>query len=1108
MRRVTRIAALAAGVVVGQLAISVAHATDYTWSNLSGGTTAWNLASNWSGLGFPIAAGDRGDMNVGITGNLDVSLASDTTLAALLLGSTSNPVSVNIGSTSGGALIFDNGPSGTSIFSRGVAGVTNVISAPIQISGGTTAGTTLAIGSATEADDPRANQRSLTLNGTIQPIGFDRTLSNNLRNGAVLTINGDVILSGGPDTVNVGTNGRRLNIAGVTAGATVINGRFLTGTLPPASITGGSGTISLGTTQGPSASLPLIETVPHQYTMNADNTAFTGAIVLNRGRYILNGANALGSGEIRGGNPANYGFELIAGLDNYEVNADFRTVQNITFRGSNSFIFNKTMWGTQNRAVVNLLPEGESLTLTKAWYTAANTGDSRTSFFDGSGTTYLEGGIRNYYAGSTAIDDNAGNGGSIVQRGTGKLIVNGTGSTMRGMAMVSGGLLEFATPGSYGVQADNGAGSPNAGAIGMYTNPGGAVGVRTGSLNADFLNLFTRDYPLTFQNFNDALGNQVNSRGAIALSTVDASTNIDYGAGDFTNPRLNGVSIGALSSGVTYTGTITPADNTYRLGGGGTLTMANANQLTGARNLEVVNGGTVVLAQANNFTGTTTVQGLWIATGIESATASTGNLLQTYTITNPDTTTTTITERPISGVRIDPVLEVKKLDDTNGSSLAGTSAIRLRGGTLKYSGTTNDSTSKVLTIGSVGGTLDSSGTGTINFANTSAAILEDQADITSLNGVAATTLSTANGGSINFGQNDPLMLANVGLGWTVAGPGIPTTATINAIAYTAPTNPSNQTTVVLYLKNDGTTSFTGQLGAQTYAFTNQHRTLNLTGSNTGNNTIANALGDSAKGKLGLNKTGAGKWILSGNNSYTGATTVSAGTLGLGSVNALGATSGTTVKTGATLAIATPASSAIKIDNAKLTRESGSTIDMLHGKLVLDYDAATSFSTIKADVLSGYAAGAFNGTGITTSDTQSGKKLRVGYAEASLILGASGGTWFGQTVDGSAILLAGTFAGDSNLDGAVDFDDLLKLAQNYNGTGKEWTDGDSDYNGSVNFDDLLALAQSYNSALAVLPTDSFSAEFQSDFALAMSLVPEPTSLGGLIALGLLGRRRRD
>jgi len=52
----------------------------------------------------------------------------------------------------------------------------------------------------------------------------------------------------------------------------------------------------------------------------------------------------------------------------------------------------------------------------------------------------------------------------------------------------------------------------------------------------------------------------------------------------------------------------------------------------------------------------------------------------------------------------------------------------------------------------------------------------------------------------------------------------------------------------------------------------------LTGNNTGNNTLAPTLTDGTGGATSLNKSGVGTWVVSGANTYTGNTTVNAGTL--------------------------------------------------------------------------------------------------------------------------------------------------------------------------------------------------------------------------------------
>ena len=67
-------------------------------------------------------------------------------------------------------------------------------------------------------------------------------------------------------------------------------------------------------------------------------------------------------------------------------------------------------------------------------------------------------------------------------------------------------------------------------------------------------------------------------------------------------------------------------------------------------------------------------------------------------------------------------------------------------------------------------------------------------------------------------------------------------------------------------------------GGLSHSSSNQSRTLNLTGANQDDNSMAFALANNGTGQLSVTKNGTGKWILSGANTYTGATTVNAGTL--------------------------------------------------------------------------------------------------------------------------------------------------------------------------------------------------------------------------------------
>ena len=72
------------------------------------------------------------------------------------------------------------------------------------------------------------------------------------------------------------------------------------------------------------------------------------------------------------------------------------------------------------------------------------------------------------------------------------------------------------------------------------------------------------------------------------------------------------------------------------------------------------------------------------------------------------------------------------------------------------------------------------------------------------------------------------------------------------------------------------------------------KTLTLGGSNTGNNTFAGKIGDSSSGATRITKAGAGKWILSGANTYSGTTAVNAGKLTIASTGTINSTSGLTI----------------------------------------------------------------------------------------------------------------------------------------------------------------------------------------------------------------------
>src|SRR5258706_579660 len=111
----------------------------------------------------------------------------------------------------------------------------------------------------------------------------------------------------------------------------------------------------------------------------------------------------------------------------------------------------------------------------------------------------------------------------------------------------------------------------------------------------------------------------------------------------------------------------------------------------------------------------------------------------------------------------------------------------------------------------------------------------------------------------------------------------------------------------------------------------------------------------------------------------------------------------------------------------------------------------------------------------------------GINDSGVIIGT--GALSGQS---HAFMLRPLAPGDATADGAVDFNDLVALAQNYNTSGSvDWEHGDFTGDGNVDFNELLLLPQKYNTT-----------QFQSDVQAAFAAVPEPSAFSALTIASLL------
>ena len=169
------------------------------------------------------------------------------------------------------------------------------------------------------------------------------------------------------------------------------------------------------------------------------------------------------------------------------------------------------------------------------------------------------------------------------------------------------------------------------------------------------------------------------------------------------------------------------------------------------------------------------------------------------------------------------------------------------------------------TTGTAGLTKSGNGILTLSGANTYNGVTTVSA------GMLSTNLLTNEGGSggtasgIGASGNaaSNLMLAN-GTTFQYTGP-LTNTDRLFTISGTAAGNGAT-----LDASGSGPINYTNT-GGIAYGTTNQTRTLTLLGSNTGGNTLAATIANNGTGATSVIKSGVGTWVLSGSNSYTGAT---------------------------------------------------------------------------------------------------------------------------------------------------------------------------------------------------------------------------------------------
>ncbi|MBB2497162.1 DUF4347 domain-containing protein [Pseudomonas sp. UL070] len=511
---------------------------------------------------------------------------------------------------------------------------------------------------------------------------------------------------------------------------------------------------------------------------------------------------------------------------------------------------------------------------------------------------------------STTVSGVIAGTGSLIKQGSGTLTLSGT-NTYGGTTTVSAGTLSVASDsnlGSDSVTLASGATLDITGA----TNIDNAIALSgdaiiSNSANATLSGVISGAYTLsktgastlTLSNTNTYAGTTVlagtlsaagdNNLGSGAVTLESGSTLAVTGATTIDNAVvLSGAASISTSANVTVSGVVSGSGSLTKTGAS-TLTLSGTNTHTGnvivsAGGLTLQGGSSIGDGSAVSVAGGAT---LTLALGNETigSLLGAGNVSLSYGLTTGGNQASTTFSGVISST------------NTSGITKTGSGTFTLSGANT-YSGTTTVSAG-TLTLNGGSALADTSA---LNVASGATVALASSETVGSLAGAGSLSLGafTLSAGGNNTSTTFSGALIGSG-GLTKTGNGTLTLSGSNSSTFSGAIGVSGGTLSVASDDNLGAGTVTLAAGS----------TLSVTGATTidnaivlsgGTATVTNSANATLSGNItgagGLTKAGTSALTLSGTDSYTGATSIDAGSLLLN--GALTGTSSTTVASGATL----------------------------------------------------------------------------------------------------------------------------------------------------------------------------------------------------------------
>ena len=460
---------------------------------------------------------------------------------------------------------------------------------------------------------------------------------------------------------------------------------------------------------------------------------------------------------------------------------------------------------------------------------------------EGAGTLVLSG--ANSYTGGTLVSAGTLVAGSATAFGGG---ADGTGA---GALTVDAGAMADLAGNSVFVGGLNGAGSVLLGGATFNINSGGSF---SGTISgAGGLSVTRYTQTMTGCN-NDYTGVTSITSGLSVDCLADGGQASGIGASGSAAANLvfNG---GTLS----YTGGSTSTDRGFTLGSDGYINVANAatvlefeGAIVGSGRLRKTGAGVLLLSGANSSTGDTFINEGILRAGASNALGARGFSLADLAgtaldLNGFDSTIGFLNGGGASGGDITLSNAMLTLNWSGGSATYG-GAISGSGGLIK-----NGSISQSLTG------CDSSYTGStvINGGILAISCLTD--------GGVASSIGASGAGAGN------LVINGGRLTYTGAAGSTDRQFTLGASGGNA-----------IYASGTGAIAFTSTAPI-TFSSAGTAQTLTLGGTNSGNNSFAPQIGNNGAGITSLTKTDAGTWVLTNSaSSYTGATRISGGVLGV------------------------------------------------------------------------------------------------------------------------------------------------------------------------------------------------------------------------------------